>query len=60
MLHLFIRNRKVLDGKAAPFVYCGPVDFESWEGEKPISVTWRLREPVRDGLRSVLSLPVGT
>lgn len=59
VIHLFIRNRKVLDGKAAPFVYCGPVDFESWEGEKPISVTWRLREPVPEGLRSVLNVTVG-
>ncbi len=59
MIHLFIRNRKVIDGKAAPFVYCGPVDFESWNGEKPISVTWRLREPVPEGLRSALNVPAG-
>jgi hypothetical protein len=32
--------------KAAPFVYCGDVQFESWEGEQPIAVNWLLAEPV--------------
>ncbi|MCM2370618.1 DUF3427 domain-containing protein [Rhodopirellula sp. ICT_H3.1] len=59
-IHLFIRKLKVLDGKAAPFVYCGPVDFESWEGEKPISITWSLREPVPEELRSILDVPAKT
>ena len=59
-VHLFIRKRKVLDGKAAPFVYCGLVDFESWEGEKPISVLWRLREPVPQAMVESLGVPEGS
>lgn len=56
-VHLFIRKRKVLDGKAAPFVYCGFVDFVSCEGEKPISVLWRLREPVPQAMTESLGVP---
>ena len=56
-IHLFIRKLKVLDGKAAPFVYCGRVDYESWEGEQPISVIWRLRESVPPSLRPVFDVP---
>jgi hypothetical protein len=56
-VHLFVRRHKVLDGKAAPFVYCGGVDFENWEGEQTISVKWKLREPVPDDLRETLNVP---
>lgn len=56
-VHLFVRKRKVLDGKGAPFVYCGLVDFQSWEGEKPISVNWKLREVVPVGIRKSLDVP---
>jgi len=51
-VHLFVRRQGKISGKAAPFIYCGQVDFESWEGEKPISVIWKLREPVPQGQRS--------
>lgn len=36
-VHLFVR-----DTKRGPFRYEGPVRFESWTGERPITVTWRL------------------
>ena len=45
-VHLFVRRNKLLQGKASPFVYCGEVDFDGWEGDAPITVRWRLREPV--------------
>ena len=50
-VHLFVRRDKVSDGKAAPFTYCGEVDFAAWEGEQPISVQWTLREPLPESLR---------
>lgn len=56
-VHLFVRKRKVIDGKAAPFVYCGTVDFVSWEGDRPISVVWNLREPVPPAIREELAVP---
>ena len=46
-VHLFVRSEKKRpDGRSAPFVYCGDVRFMSWEGEKPITVRWRLSAPV--------------
>ncbi len=56
-IHLCIRKDKLMHGKAAPFVYCGPVEFESWEGEKPISVLWKLGEPVPKRLTKYFGLP---
>jgi len=35
---------KIPGGGSAPFVYCGDVDFVDWEGERPITVQWRLPE----------------
>ena len=49
-IHLFVRREKLADKKAAPFVYCGQVDFVSCEGEKPITVQWQLREAVPEWL----------
>ena len=51
-VHLFVRKTKKRGGRAAPFIYCGPVDFESWEGEQPTTVTWRLGESVPRRLES--------
>ena len=46
-VHLFVRRfPKTQRGKAAPFLYCGDLEFESWEGEKPITVRWRLKTPL--------------
>lgn len=42
-IHLLVRRRKLEDGLGAPFTYCGQVDFQRWEGEKPITVEWGLR-----------------
>jgi superfamily II DNA or RNA helicase/HKD family nuclease len=48
-VHLFVRKQKK-DGKgnASPFVYCGPVTFKSWKGEKPITVEWTLGQLLPD------------
>jgi len=46
-VHLFVRvTRKTQRGKAAPFIYCGDVRFVDWEGDKPITIRWKLMEPV--------------
>lgn len=55
-VHLFVRNGKLRNGKGAPFLYCGRPVFESWTGEKPITVTWRLQEPVPAHLRASLGI----
>ncbi|SFK93953.1 DUF3427 domain-containing protein [Shimia haliotis] len=45
-LHLFVRDSKLRAGKAAPFHYCGEVALQSWHGEKPINVVFRLKHPL--------------
>jgi superfamily II DNA or RNA helicase len=45
-VELFVRRAKRRGGGASPFLYCGPVSFLSWEGERPITVRWSLSEPV--------------
>lgn len=37
-LHLFVRDTKLAGGKAAPFVYHGPVRYRSHSGSGPMSV----------------------
>ncbi len=45
-VHTFARIRK-LEGKlTSPFVYLGEADFISAEGNRPISIVWKLRTPV--------------
>ncbi|NBQ88712.1 MAG: DUF3427 domain-containing protein, partial [Betaproteobacteria bacterium] len=38
---LFVRTRK-----GAPYRACGPVTLESWEGDRPMSITWQLQTPM--------------
>lgn len=57
-VQLFIRAKaKTRDGRGAPFLYCGPVEFVSWTGEKPITVVWKLPTPVPEALRPELGVP---
>jgi hypothetical protein len=56
-VHLFVRATKKTGQKPTPFIYCGEVDFVSWEGNRPITVRWRLREKVPPSLRTALNVP---
>jgi hypothetical protein len=55
-IHLFVRKTKKIGNKAAPFVYCGGVEFESWEGNNPITVRWRLKEPLSGSLAELFGV----
>lgn len=55
-IHLFVRKEGKERGRTMPFYYCGLLDFLEWEGEKPITVKWRLREPLSGGLQAHLSV----
>jgi superfamily II DNA or RNA helicase/HKD family nuclease/SOS-response transcriptional repressor LexA len=44
---LFVRENKLLNGKAAPFHYYGEVDYVSHEGSKPMSVIWKLNTSLK-------------
>ena len=37
-------------GATSPYVFLGPVDFQSSEGERPMSIHWELREPMPPGV----------
>ena len=53
-IHLFVRKRSKLPNQtAAPFYYCGQLEFESWEGEKPITVKWELQTRLPETLGSL-------
>jgi superfamily II DNA or RNA helicase/HKD family nuclease len=54
-IHLFIRKQAKLEGRGAPFIYCGPVKFVDWEGDQPITIRWRLTETVPDSLWTTFS-----
>jgi SOS-response transcriptional repressor LexA len=43
-LHLFVRDNKLEQGKAAPFVYHGRVRYQSHTGSKPMSVRFELMD----------------
>ena len=57
-VHLFVRAKgKTAEGRGAPFYYLGCVDFKSWEGDKPITVMWALKNPVPHQLWRELAVP---
>ena len=55
-VHLLVRKTGKIGQKAAPFIYCGDVCFVDWEGEKPITVRWKLREPLAERLAELFGV----
>lgn len=45
-VHLFVRAKAKMGGVAQPFVYCGELEFQRWDGDKPITVWWELGQAV--------------
>lgn len=43
-IHLFVRESKLENGKGAPFVYHGKVQYQSHTGSSPMSVIFKLTE----------------
>ena len=58
-MHLFVRKHRREGSRTAPFLYCGELEFQRWEGERPITVWWELDEPVPEQLWRELEI-VGT
>jgi hypothetical protein len=56
-IHLFVRREPKRGNRAAPFIYCGPLQFQRWEGEKPIRVWWDLENPIPERLWKRLLVP---
>jgi len=55
-VHLFVRTQKLLAGRAAPFIYCGEVEFKKWEGDAPITVQWRLKHSLTENLAKLFGI----
>ena len=55
-IHLFVRPKDKVSGVAAPFYYCGQLEFERWEGEKPITIWWSLKSPLPEYLRDRMGI----
>jgi len=53
-VHLFVRAQSKSRSGVEPFTYCGPLKFERWGNDNPITVWWGLSEPVPDALRAYL------
>ena len=49
-VHLLVRKVAKVKSKTQPFYYCGTLTFESWKGEKPITVVWKLNEELPESL----------
>ena len=54
--HLFVRKTAKIRSKTQPFRYAGRLNFQRWEGEKPIKVWWKLETPVPTRLREEMGL----
>jgi hypothetical protein len=55
-VHLFVRPTAKVGGKTESFIYCGELEIERWDGDKPITVWWRLGGPVPAELWSALRI----
>src|SRR5207248_9794474 len=59
-VHLFVRKEKRTPaGGAAPFIYCGELEFMEWKGVRPITIRWRLLSPLPGRLLRLISLSAG-
>lgn len=56
-VHLFVRPTKLRGTTAAPFTYMGQPQFVSWEGDRPITIRWRLPEAIPEHLRKAFKVP---
>ncbi len=52
---LFVREHKSLNGLATPYVFLGPVTYQSHEGERPMNVVWRLQHALPARLQAATS-----
>ncbi len=43
---LFVREAKTNALGTSPYVFLGPADYTSHEGDRPIAITWRLHRPM--------------
>ncbi|GIG85478.1 DUF3427 domain-containing protein [Plantactinospora endophytica] len=47
-VHLFVRETKIRDGDlgAPPYLYAGPITYDSHNGSRPMRILWQLDKPL--------------
>jgi hypothetical protein len=58
-VQLFVRPVAKARGITQPFIYCGPLTFNRWDGDQPITVWWQLKNPIPDRYLADLRIPLG-
>ena len=56
---LFVREDQHDDFGTRPYVFLGPAHYESYEGERPIAITWRLDHPMPADFFAAASVAAG-
>jgi superfamily II DNA or RNA helicase/HKD family nuclease len=57
---LFVRRRHQDGrGETAPYTFLGPATYETHQGERPMSITWRLNQPMPAGLFEEMKVAAG-
>jgi superfamily II DNA or RNA helicase/diadenosine tetraphosphate (Ap4A) HIT family hydrolase len=59
VIHLFVRSAGKVKGKTQPFAYAGELEFQRWEGDKPITVWWKMKSAVPQEHQQRLHVPTG-
>jgi superfamily II DNA or RNA helicase len=50
---LFVREDKTRDGLPCPYTFLGPVEYVDHSGSRPMSITWRMLNPIPARLLAV-------
>lgn len=53
---LFVRESKKQDGRTMPYYFLGPCEYLRHQGDRPISITWRLVTPMPTRLFRLVAL----
>jgi hypothetical protein len=56
---LFVREHQKDEFGTAPYLFLGPVTYESHYGERPIALTWRLEHPMPTDFFTSASVAAG-
>jgi Domain of unknown function (DUF3427) len=55
---LFVRQAKTNALGTSLYVFLGPADYVSHEGDRPMAITWRLRQPMPTGVYQASTVAV--
>lgn len=56
-VHLYVRRKQKIAQRTQPFIYCGQLDYQRWEGDKPITLWWKLAAAIPNELLDELKAP---